>query len=272
MDTLKTQRARKLSELFQLLREPFKNLDDRLRLLNDISETLSEENSPRINELEGLFDRERELLKCKVSNSGLEVLRRRQLNIFLEIIRNEDKGPKKNCRICEKCKSLITVIGSSKRSKISEVCKKCAKLRTSKTDLSIYSAILRTIMREERKRLSFSSIAFIIQETDIKHIIESIWHGISILSQIDCSLRLPRWNIREEWSPWNCICLTDAESKVHVQCDDLSLIYGEKIMAECRARQSLAKSIYGHLKKIEKDLATEELIVSKMCNVTLTRH
>jgi hypothetical protein len=53
----------------------------------------------------------------------------------------------------------------------------------SKTDLSVYRAILRGIQRDERRRGALSSLAFIIQETDIQKLIDNIWHGHSILSQ-----------------------------------------------------------------------------------------
>jgi len=104
-----------------------------------------------------------------------------------------------------------------------------------------------------------TSFAFIIQETDIKYIIENIWHGISILSQcgVTSDLRLSRWDVTKEWSPWNCICLTDSEARIHARCIDLELIYGEKIMKECLSKHSLARSVYSHLKKIDQSFAEE---------------
>lgn len=157
------------------------------------------------------------------------------------------------CRVCEKCKSVMPMASfvMHSRQKDYDLCRKCSSLKASKTDLSVYRAILRGIQRDERQRGALTSLAFIVQETDIKYIIENIWHGISILSQASTDLRLPRWNISEEWSPWNCICLTDTESRIHVICTDLNVIYGEKIMNDCLSKNSLAKSTYGHLKKMD---------------------
>lgn len=45
--------------------------------------------------------------------------------------------------------------------------------------------MLRAIRRDERKRGALASYAFIVQEEDIKELIETIWHGHSILSQCD---------------------------------------------------------------------------------------
>lgn len=50
-------------------------------------------------------------------------------------------------------------------------------------DVSIYRAILRAIRRDERKRNALSSSAFIVQEEDIREIMETLWHGHSALSQ-----------------------------------------------------------------------------------------
>lgn len=91
MDTLRTQRARKLSEFFKKLRHPSENNDIRLDLLNEISETLSEENTNRIIELENLFQRERELLLCKLQDDSLEILRQRELVVFMDVIKDEDR-------------------------------------------------------------------------------------------------------------------------------------------------------------------------------------
>lgn len=58
-------------------------------------------------------------------------------------------------------------------------------------DITIYRSMLRSIRREERKYAALCSYAFIVQEEDIREIVESIWHGHSILSQYDirCELK-----------------------------------------------------------------------------------
>lgn len=90
MDTLRTQRARKLSELFKKLRHPSENIQDRLSLMNEVSEALSDENSSRIIELENLFQRERELLLCKLDDDSLDILRQRELVVLMDVIKDEE--------------------------------------------------------------------------------------------------------------------------------------------------------------------------------------
>lgn len=52
-------------------------------------------------------------------------------------------------------------------------------------DATLYRSILRAVQRDERKRGALASFAFIVQEDDIREIVEIIWHGHSILSQCD---------------------------------------------------------------------------------------
>lgn len=89
MDTLRTQRARKLSDLFRKLREPSEDVVSRIKLLHDISEALNGENSRQILEMENLFERERRLLLCDVDDESLDVLRQRQLTLFMDVIKDD---------------------------------------------------------------------------------------------------------------------------------------------------------------------------------------
>lgn len=94
MDTLGTQRARKLSILFRKLREPSENVESRVKLLHEISEALNGEDSRQIIEMENLFERERSLLLWNVNDESLCVLRQRQLSLFMEVIKDEEHGKK----------------------------------------------------------------------------------------------------------------------------------------------------------------------------------
>lgn len=90
MDTIRAQRARKLTEFYKKLQDVSESAQDRIRLLNSVTDVLSNENSNQIFELENLFQRERELLLCKVTDDSLDVLRRRQLVVFMDVIKDED--------------------------------------------------------------------------------------------------------------------------------------------------------------------------------------
>ena len=37
-------------------------------------------------------------------------------------------------------------------------------------------------------------------------------------------LTLARWDVKEHWSPWNCILLTKEEAKAHSKLDDIQQV------------------------------------------------
>ena len=78
-----------------------------------------------------------------------------------------------------------------------------------------YTVLLDCVRSEERARGSSSAIAFIMQKHDMHHLVNNIWHGHSAVSENRdlFALKMVRYNMKEEWSPWNCILLTDAEAR-----------------------------------------------------------
>lgn len=55
---------------------------------------------------------------------------------------------------------------------------------------------------------------------------------------------LPRWNRAEEWSPWNCVCLTEEEARCHERILDLEKVYDRKLILEVGNRHKLARSTF----------------------------
>ena len=62
-----------------------------------------------------------------------------------------------------------------------------------------------------------SKISCEFQEHDLRYLVDKIWGGQSILSAWDdlFDLTMVRWNVHEEWSPWNCVLLTKDEASAH---------------------------------------------------------
>lgn len=168
-----------------------------------------------------------------------------------------------------RCEYFSTVFGPHKISSI---------------DDSIYRSILRAVRRDEQLRGGKMSYAFIIQEEDVREIIENIWHGHSILSQCDvrkelrwefnkkikqnyfqitpncgalcvcinnsrCSL--PRWDVSKEWSPWNCILLNDSEARTHVRITDLRSIYGEALLKNVKNKHRIGAVNFSRLRDMD---------------------
>uniref|UniRef100_A0A1B0A7V4 IQ motif and ubiquitin-like domain-containing protein n=1 Tax=Glossina pallidipes TaxID=7398 RepID=A0A1B0A7V4_GLOPL len=58
---------------------------------------------------------------------------------------------------------------------------------------------------------------------------------------------LPRWRKNEEWSPWNCVCLTENEARNHYRITELETTYDKKLILEVGNRQKLARSAFHNL-------------------------
>lgn len=71
--------------------------------------------------------------------------------------------------------------------------------------------------------LIYFNVFFVLQEQDLRYLVEKIWSGQSILSAWEdlYDLTFVRWDKHQEWSPWNCILLTKDEAASHVKLVDL---------------------------------------------------
>lgn len=140
-----------------------------------------------------MLERERKLLIIQYDLNAIQMLRERQNDLFRNYIAGDNvknNSPKSNdsscisTKICLKCNKSyrIKYFSFNVRTGENQICKKCDKY-IKNNDIYAYRAILRNVRRDERKHCSVSSIAFMIQDNDIKVIIDHIWHRRSILSQ-----------------------------------------------------------------------------------------
>ncbi|XP_055617119.1 IQ and ubiquitin-like domain-containing protein [Toxorhynchites rutilus septentrionalis] len=257
MDTMRNQRARFLADHYRSLAEETPTIHERITVLNRLSQVVTKENHPATDELKTLFQREKQMLVSNVDGSRMDLLRKRQLNLLMGIITHDDNDidKKNNTRLCKKCKKVrpIAKFPLDTRQSSASICEKCSDLHGPAIDTAIYRSILRSIRRDEKKRGALSSYAFIIQDNDIKHIVENIWHGHSAISNETNrpELRLPRWNIAKDWSPWNCICLTENEARAHLKIVHLNHYYEEHIIKDIKNKHALSKSAFKQLREID---------------------
>ncbi|XP_058116623.1 IQ and ubiquitin-like domain-containing protein [Anopheles ziemanni] len=268
METPQTQRARFLLLYYQRLKmftQPTgtaasgSDPQERVALLDELSDVIVHECHPATEELENLLQRERKLLLCNLGSEDLSPLRKRQLALLAEIIRSdpEKAREKKATKLCRKCKKLRPTHAFTvhTRQRSADICGHCSSLLGSTVDIAVYRSILRAVRRDERKRGSLASYAFIIQENDVKHIVENIWHGHSIISNAAdrADLMLPRWNVAECWSPWNCVCLTEQETRAHLKLQRLDRYYQPSVLKEIQSKHALARSVFGQLREIDQE-------------------
>ncbi|XP_055850185.1 IQ and ubiquitin-like domain-containing protein [Episyrphus balteatus] len=258
MDLIRTQRVRFLAEVLKDLKKDLPK-EKRLSLLNSVDKLLEDEKDfPQVSELHDLIDREKNLL-IFTKHCDVSILRQRFLIIFLDLIKfnKEGKTAKAQKRMCDCCKQVKSISEFALRTRQNAVdtCQLCFSLKTAVADNTVYKAILRSIQREERKHRSLASYAFILQEDDVRFIVDKIWHRHSFLSkENDINyLRLPRWIKSDDWSPWNCICLTETEARNHNTLKDLRTVYDEKMMLDITNRHMLAKNAFKKLQDVEND-------------------
>ncbi|XP_037729573.1 IQ and ubiquitin-like domain-containing protein [Drosophila subpulchrella] len=249
MDLLSTQRVRFLTEIYKDLRKP-RSKEERLDFIRQVMVVLTEETCfPSFPELFDLFEREKNLL-LYAKSFDVEILRKRQTHLFFELIKFQKGEPKQRTpsRMCIVCKKVKTYAEFAIRTRQSHVdtCKHCYYLKLTATENTVYQSILRCIHRDERKRKCTTSFAFVIQPDDVRHIIDKIWHGHSALSKTEnlSELRLPRWNKSDDWTPWNCICLTERETRDHYKIDDIEKVYDPKFILHIGNLHMLARSLF----------------------------
>uniref|UniRef100_A0A1B0FHY6 IQ motif and ubiquitin-like domain-containing protein n=1 Tax=Glossina morsitans morsitans TaxID=37546 RepID=A0A1B0FHY6_GLOMM len=252
MDLLRTQRVRFLNGIHNELCQNLPK-EERLQLIDKVRALLLDEQCfPEFPELFELLDRERNLLMYTTC-ADVSILRKRQNILFIELIKfTEEPLPKsQDNRMCMVCKLVKPYSKFAIRTRQYHVdtCKKCFYLKVSPAENLIYTSILRSIQREERRKRCNGSFAFILQMEDIRYLIREVWHGHSILSKCENiqRLRLPRWRKNEEWSPWNCVCLTENEARNHYRISELETTYDKKLILEVGNRQKLARSAFHNL-------------------------
>ena len=260
MDTLKTQRARELKELYHSLSRQDLNYEDRIELLISLKHALRMQTSTLTEELISLINQECEMIVRGVKAKDLDYLRQRIEFLFQEYFKDPYFNPemakydptfckdllrgKLFCRLCHTMKSLKD-FSVSTRDKSINVCSSCQwvhNIAIPRIDLSPYRYILKMVRKDEQKRNCYSSCAFVLQDEDMRFLVQNIWKGRSAISESDdlIDLRMPRWDVTKDWTPWNCILLTELEAKAHLKTKP-SDNYEPLLTSEIISKHELAK-------------------------------
>lgn len=97
------------------------------------------------------------------------------------------------------------------------------------------NAVVFTYMYLTCQSLKFTTSLSLLQEQDLRYLVEKIWSRQSILSAWEdiFDLVLSRWDKHQEWSPWNCILLTKDEAAAHDRLVDLEEVRGGSSWSLC---------------------------------------
>uniref|UniRef100_A0A6I8RBR8 IQ motif and ubiquitin domain-containing n=1 Tax=Xenopus tropicalis TaxID=8364 RepID=A0A6I8RBR8_XENTR len=279
MDTQYTIRARQLRDIYTSINTPYFNADERLDALLTLKLTVKEHDCKLTQEIVELIDREADLLMRGVQNSNLEGLRKRISTLFLQYIKIPTFNPevarllkvpedstalRKNIYFCPSCKSYLpsTEFSLSSIARTVGRCRKCSKLDNEARDreeLSKYKILLKQLKRSEAEYGDGSRIAFLLQQQDLKYLVENIWAAHSALSACDdlYDLAVVRWDKYFEWSPWNCILLTKDEATAHLKLANAEKAYGIGFIRKMKHRHTLAKNYFSQIPEMAPFLNAE---------------
>lgn len=269
MDTPFTIRAKELRDIYNSINMKYLTQDERLDVLLTLKHTVKEHDCKLTQEIIELIDREADLLMRGVKESNLDGLRKRISTLFLQYIKTPTFNPeaakllkvpqdpsvlRKNIYFCPSCNSYLpsTEFAISSNSRNVGKCRRCTKMDNDarvRQDYSHYRYLLKALRKAEEAIGDGSKIAFLLQEHDLRYLVDKVWGGQSILSAWDdlFDLTLVRWDKNQEWSPWNCILLTKDEAAAHEKLVNLEEGYGQVFMQKVQQKHVLARNYFSRL-------------------------
>ena len=108
-------------------------------------------------------------------------------------------------------------------------CRACRDLDNqarARQDWTTYRVMLKNLRHTEEGQRDQSHIIFLMQEADLRYLVENIWGGQSALSANKdlYELRMVRWHPKLPWAPWNCVLLTQDEAASHSKLEDMGAV------------------------------------------------
>ncbi|KAJ8381677.1 hypothetical protein SKAU_G00024550 [Synaphobranchus kaupii] len=269
MDTQSTVRARELQELYASLNTQYQSPDDRLGVLQLIRDTVKEHDCKLTREIVDLICREADLMTREVKSANLEGLRKRISTLFLQYIKTPAFNPEvtrllkvppnagqKRRKIyrCKGCNRYLPCTGFSLSVSGSQTdrCHRCLELDNEarrREDISLYRDILQHLRRTEGERHPEAKIIYLMQEQDLRYLVDMIWGAQSALSACDDmrDLVTVRWDQKEEWSPWNCVLLSKDEASAHLKMESFRQAYGMAFIRSIQHKHMLARNHFSEI-------------------------
>ncbi|KAM4601694.1 IQ motif and ubiquitin-like domain-containing protein [Polymixia lowei] len=268
MDTQDTIRARELRDLYNNIIQASFTQENRLDVLLTLKHTVKEHDCQLTRDIVELIDREADLMMRRVKGTKLEGLRKRISTLFLQYIKTptfnpevakvlkvppNPTQPRKKYFCCGCCRYLrSTDFCLTANARVVGRCRRCSQLENqarSREDLSLYKTILSKLQAGELQRNKEANITYLLQEKDLRYLVDVVWGAQSALSA--CSdlrdLVLVRWERLEEWSPWNCILLSRDEAPGHLQEDSVHEAYGMAFIRNVHLKHTLAKKYFAQI-------------------------
>ncbi|CAH8548502.1 unnamed protein product [Dicrocoelium dendriticum] len=114
--------------------------------------------------------------------------------------------------------------------------------------------------------LNVNPFTFLVNEEDIRFLVDDVWERRSILSGwLDITdLVITRWRLNEPWSPWNMLVVTRKEAEAHEKLGNfpLNLAYADAMMNKVNQRLITGRNAFQRLKQNGIRMAYEQAIRS----------
>ncbi|PWA30391.1 hypothetical protein CCH79_00017678 [Gambusia affinis] len=276
MDSVPDIRARALKEIYDDISKFPVDQQERQNFLEKLRNTVMEHECQLVWDIIDLIDREIDLMGRDVKEHNLEGLRKRICTLFLQYIRTPAFNPKvikllkvhkkptelqHDMFFCHGCQRYLwsADFGSSTTGCRSRRCRNCTSLDNiarSRDDNSVYQSILRRLRTDELRLNPETSIPFLLQVDDIRYLIEKVWASCSALngSRDIYNLVFARWDVQEDWSPWNCILLSKEETSAHTQVEHIHKAYETTFIQWVQQKHSMARQHFSKNPVIAKNL------------------
>ncbi|XP_041692549.2 LOW QUALITY PROTEIN: IQ and ubiquitin-like domain-containing protein [Coregonus clupeaformis] len=281
MDTQYTIRAKELRDLYSSINLRYLNQEERLDVLLTLKHTVKEHDCKLTQDIVELIDREADLLMRGVKETNLEGLRKRISTLFLQYIKTPTFNPevakllkvpqdpaqlRKNIYFCRGCSRylLSTDFALTANARLVGKCRSCSELDNEarrREDFSHYKTILRRLRKTEAQRNKEAKITYLLQEQDLRYLVDVVWGAQSALSAWSDmhDLVMVRWDCQWEWSPWNCILLTNGEAAAHIKMENIEKAYGVVFIRNVKHKHTLAKKYFSQIPVMAKYLQDVDL-------------
>ncbi|XP_032378816.1 IQ and ubiquitin-like domain-containing protein [Etheostoma spectabile] len=269
MDSPHTIRARQLRDLYNSTSLSTVSQEQRLHVLMTLKHTVMEHKCQLTRDMVDLIDREVDLMTRGVKAASLEGLRRRISTLFLQYIKTPAFNPevakllkvpqnpsqlKNNMFLCRGCNRYLhsADFKPSASAEHQSRCRDCTRLDNiarSRHDFSCYKHILRRLRADEQRLNQEAKIPFLLQEEDLRYLVEVVWASCSALhgSKDLYSLVFVRWNRQKDWSPWNCILLSKEETSAHLEVEDVHKAYDATFIRRIEHKHTLARRHFSQM-------------------------
>ncbi|XP_018602637.1 IQ and ubiquitin-like domain-containing protein [Scleropages formosus] len=272
MDTQHTIRARELKELYSSVTAQSVSHEERLRALLSLRNIVKNHDCKLTREIVELIDREMDLLSRSVREANLGGLRTRIATLFLQYIKTPVFNPevsrllkvpqdpvqlKQDMFFCLGCGGYRRAADFSLTSNSRTVgrCTHCGQLDNEgrlREDLSLYKDILCRLQQTEIEHSKEAQIPFLLQERDLRYLVDVVWEAQSALSAWNDlhDLVTVRWDRSREWSPWNCILLTEDEATAHLKLENVEQAYGVPFVHSVQHRHTLGRKYFSRIPRM----------------------